>query len=228
METTLHRQLKTQLAGSETALLEFRENGFRADAISASGDWIEVQAGPLGLLRHKLTRLLPRRRVRVVKPIVLDHLIIRRASPQGAHLPARRSPRKGSLLEVFDELVNLMSLFPHPNLRIDILGVSIEEVRIPRQKRPGYYVQDRLLREIRETTTLESAHDLWKLLPEASEQLEDPFTTRELDTWLGRGPESAQRVAYCLRLSGAVQTCGFRARRRLYRRNTTDTKHSLP
>ena len=106
-------------------------------------------------------------------------------------------------------------LFPHANLRIDVLAVEIDEVRISRRRRPGYAVADRRLREVVTTVSLREAGDLWALLPG---DWPERFTTRNLAERLGRPAAFAQRVAYCLRLAGAVDTFGKDERRRVYAR----------
>ena len=58
------------------------------------------------------------------------------------------------------------------------------------------------------------AADLWALLPEGLGDA--PFTTRELAARLDRPDPFAQRVTYCLRLSGAAETVGTLRRRRVY------------
>ena len=201
MESTLHRQLKGQFGVS----CEVRVLGFRVDAVTPDGGLVEVQSGALGPLRTKLARLLPEHRVRVVKPVVVEKRIVRRARPDGPDLSARRSTRRGAPLDVFDDLVGLARLFPHPNLVIDVLAVAVDEVRVPRRRWPGYGVADRLLREMVASISLRAAPDLWSLLPA---DLAGPFTTRELADHLGRPLPFAQRVAYCLRLSGAAETVG--------------------
>src|SRR5207302_151250 len=117
----------------------------RIDAIAPDGTLIEVQTGALGPLREKLGRLLRARRVRVIKPVVVTRRIVRRDRRDGPDLSARLSPRRGSPADAFDDLVGLARLFPDPNLRIDVVEVAIEEVRIPRRRRPGYAVIDRRL-----------------------------------------------------------------------------------
>jgi hypothetical protein len=222
METTLHRQLKGIYGTDCGGRSEVEEEGFRADAVGVDGEWIEVQSGPLGPLRAKLHRLLPDRRIRVVKPIVLERRIVRRALRNGADLSARLSPRRGALLDVFDDLVGLMSVFPHANLRLEVLAVAIDEVRIPRRRWPGYTVVDRSLRAIRGTTTLCVAADLWELLPD---DLPDPFTTLDLSRRLDRHVAFAQRVAYCLRLSGAALASGKMGNRLVYTKAAGWTAH---
>jgi hypothetical protein len=215
MESSLHRELKGRYAGPAAGSVEFRQGPFVADAIGPDGAWVEIQSSPLGALGGKLGRLLEAGRVvRVVKPVVLTHRIVRPNRPGDGRL----SPRRGDLIEVFDELVNLMRYFPHDRLSIEVVGVHIAEVREHRRRRPGYVVTDRCLRGFGPSVVLRGGQDLWGLLPADGCNLPEPFTTLDLDRHLGRGQPFAQRVAYCLRQSGAVTSGNCLQRRRQYRR----------
>ena len=207
METSLHRSLKESYATGGDRRPEVVIRGFRVNAVNDAGRLIEVQSGPLGPLRSKLRRLLDEHRIRIVKPVPLRRRIVRRTKPDGPDLSQRCSPKQGVLFDVFDDLVGVVGIFPHANLEIEILGVTIDEVRVPRRRRPGYAVADRRLREIHRTTSLIQAVDLWGLLPDAF-GVGEPFTTRELAGKLGRPLWFAQRVAYCLRLTGAARVTG--------------------
>lgn len=213
METTLHRQLKASFGPERGGQSEVIAEGYRADAVGVDGEWIEIQSGPLGPLRPKLRQLLPTRKIRVVKPVVLERRIIRRARRNGRDLSARLSPRRGQMLDVFDDLIGLARVFPHANLRVDVLAVAIDEVRVPRRRWPGYAVVDRSLREIRSAVTLECAADLWNLLPAG---VPSPFTTLDLADCLNRPVVFAQRVAYCLRHAGAAAQSGKIGNRVVY------------
>jgi hypothetical protein len=215
METTLHRQLKALYGPARGGRAEVVVGDFRIDAIVPDGTLIEVQTGALGPLRAKLGRLLQAHRVRVVKPVVVSRRIVKRARRDGPDLSARLSPRRGTSVDAFEDLIGLARLFPHPNLRIDVLPVAIEEVRVPRRRRPGYAVVDRRLAEVRGLTALARAEDLWSLLPD---DLPAPFTTADLAARLGRPIFFAQRVAYCLRLSGAAVVIGKQRRFSVYAR----------
>jgi hypothetical protein len=216
MESSLHRELKARYGG-EGGTCEVKRGPYRADAVAPDGAWIEVQSGPLGPLRPKLRALLPAQAVRVVKPVPVARSIVRRGRGAAADARPRRSPWKGAIGDVFDDLVGLVAVFPHPNLAVDVLAVEVEEHRAPRRRRPGYAVADRRLVTIREAVTLRGAADLWRLLPAVPEAC-DAFTTAELAAWLDRPRAHAQRVAYCLRLAGAAEVVGKRAGARLYRR----------
>jgi len=210
LETTLHRQLKARHGPEFGGRIEVVVGGFRIDAVDADGTLIEVQSAALGPLRGKLARLLPDYRVRVVKPVVVSRRIVRRDGRS-----ARQSPRRGALLDAFDDLVGLARLFPHPNLRIDVVAVAIDELRAPRRRRPGYSVVDRSLREVVGSTALESGGDLWALLPA---NIPDPFTTLDLARALGKPIDFARRVAYCLRSGGAAEAVAKRGNLVVYSR----------
>jgi hypothetical protein len=213
LESSLHRQLKERFGPAGGGRLEVSLEGFRIDAIAADGALVEVQSGSLGPLRPKLKKLLPAYRVRVVKPVVLSRRLVLRARADGDDLPARMSPRRGTLVDVFDDFVGLAPLFPHPNLDVEILAVEIDELRLVRRRRPGYTVLDRRLRTVVESIALRQARDLWALLPD---DLASPFTTGDLADRLGRPLAFAQRVAYCLRSTGAAETVGKAGNRRIY------------
>jgi hypothetical protein len=217
MESTLHRALKHRhgpaLGGREEVVVE----GLRIDAIAPDGELVEIQLGPLSALRGKLARLLPTNRVRVVRPVIARRRIVRRKKLDGPDLSSRRSPRRGQALDIFEDLVSLAGTFPAPNLVIEVLEVDAAEIRVPCRRWPGHRVADRLLEGAGASVILAEAGDLWRLLP----PLPGPFTTRELASALDRPEAFAQKVAYCLRRSGAVDVLGFRARRRLYGPTTT-------
>jgi hypothetical protein len=191
--------------------------GFRVDAVDDAGRLVEVQSGPLGPLRGKLGRLLVDHRIRVVKPVVLRRRVVRRLRQDGPDLSARSSPKRGAVHDVFDDLVGVVRVFPHANLEIEVLGVSIDEVRLPRRRRPGYIVADRRLGAICSSSVLARAEDLWGLLPDDCDGGE-PFTTFDLAERLGRPAWFAQRVAYCLRLTGAARVVGKAGNRIVYAR----------
>jgi hypothetical protein len=120
-------------------------------------------------------------------------------------------------VDAFEHLVGLATLFPDPNLRVEILGVSIDEVRVPSRRRPGYRVADRRLSAVHAGCLLGTPGDLWRLLPE--DDWHEPFTTDELARRTGKPLWLAQRIAYCLRLSGAATVMGKRGNHRVYVRS---------
>ena len=215
MESSLHRTLKDYYGSGSGGRSEVSLEGYRIDAVDARGALVEIQSGPLGPLRSKLCKLLPRFPVRVVKPVVLARRVVRKRRPGGPDLSSRRSPKRGSLTDVFEDLVGLAGLLSEQNLQVELLAVSIDEVRVPRRRWPGYAIVDRRLLHILDTYSIESPADLWKLLPEGHDW-RVPFTTVDIARRMDRPLWFAQRVAYCLRLSGAAREIGKRKNLRLY------------
>jgi hypothetical protein len=173
----------------------------------------------------------------VVKPIILKRRIVRRSQRDGRDLSIRTSPLRRSLSDFFNDFVGLARLFPHPLLQIEVLGVVVDEIRLPRRRRPGYEVVDRRLREVVESVTLASAADLWNLLP-GDRDWRQPFLTRDLASIVPCDLATAQRIAYGLRLSGAIKTAGKQGNFWVYERNNATlpdhlfegdrTPHTLP
>ena len=209
METSLHRQLKALYAGPE-ARVEERVDGFRIDAIR-DGELIEIQHGSLAAIRTKIARLLARHHVRIVKPLIARKQIIRLARRGGKEVARRLSPKQGCPLDLFDELVYFTRVFPHPRLTLEAALIEVEEWRYPghgrrrRWRRNDHVVEDQRLVAVVGVQRFQSAADLLDLLPAA---LPHPFHTGHLAESLGIRRWIAQRIAYCLRQTGAANVCG--------------------
>jgi hypothetical protein len=217
METSLHRQLKSIYAGDE-ARTEERLEGFRIDAIRGR-QLIEVQHGSLAAIRDKISRLLERHRVLVVKPLILQKTLIRQDAKGGNVLARRRSPKVESVLSLFDELVYFTRVFPHKNLVLETPLVEVEEFRYPghgrrrRWRQNDFLVEDQRLVAIHQTHRFATNQDLLALLPRT---LPRPFHSGHLAEGLAVQRWIAQRIAYVLRKCGAVTECGKAGNTRLY------------
>jgi len=219
METSLHRQLKERYA-TGSARIEAPLGAYRID-VATDDELIEIQHGPLAAIRDKVRELLGEHRVRVVKPIVRRKQLIKQDAKGGEVLSQRRSPKAGGFLDVFDELVHFLRVFPHSNLMIDVPLVDIEEWRYPGHGRRrwrrdrDHVVEDQKLSDIQETRRLHAAADLWQLLPA---DLPAPFDTADVAAATGVSRYQAQCIAYCLRESGAARQVGKQGNSRLYER----------
>ena len=128
METSLHRDLKILYAGRQ-AQYEVSLLGYRIDAI-ARGRLVEIQHGSLGAIRDKIRHLLQSHRVTIVKPIVAAKTLVKKTAPGGEVLSRRLSPKRGQLLDLFDEMVHFTNVFPHRGLTLEVLLVEVEESAI--------------------------------------------------------------------------------------------------
>lgn len=209
METTLHRQLKEHYAG-KGAVVEQRVGRYRIDVV-ARRELIEIQLGSLTAIRDKIAELLRQHRVRLVKPIIARKLLVKQHRAGGRIVSRRASPKRGELLDLFEELVHFTRVYPHRRLTLEVPLVEIEEWRYPGHGRrrwrrsSDHQVEDQRLISIESVERFRTAADLCRLLPK---KLPRPFHTGHLAEGLGKDRWIAQRMAYCLRHIGAIQTVG--------------------
>ena len=217
METSLHRLLKTHYAQGG-ARYEVPLGAYRIDVLNPN-ELVEIQHGSLAAIRRKIESLVVEHRVRVVKPIILRKTIVRLSGQEGTEVGRRLSPKQGKLIDIFDELVYFRTIFPHPQLVIDVPLVEIEEIRYPghgrrrRWRENDFVVQDQRLVTVHELHTLASPEDLVAILPA---ELPRPWHTGELAEQSGVRRVIAQRIAYCLRHMGASREVGKRGNAKLY------------
>lgn len=215
MESSLHRQLKL-FYGGHVDDVEVQVDGYRIDAV-VRGRLFEIQQASLSALRDKVRDLLERHRVVVVKPLISRKLLIRRDEPGGEIVSTRFSPIRESVFHLFEDLVHFVTVFPHPRLTLEVVLTEQEEHRITRARRrrrgPDYRVQDRLLTQIVSTTKLKTTADLRRLLPAS---LPPSFTTGDLASHAQIPRWLAQKMAYCLRKTGAIELLGKQRNALLY------------
>ena len=219
METTLHRQLKNMFCGPDSQT-EVKLARYRIDVVSGNR-LIEIQQSGLSAIRDKINALLQDGcTVEVVKPLITRKRLIKLNRKNGKEIDRRWSPRRGSILDIFDELVYFTRVFPHPNLTMTIPLISIEEIRYPghgrrrRRRRNDFQVQDRQIMEMSDTVSFRTVIDLQKLLPA---QLPQEFDTGELARELEIPRHQAQRIAYVMRKTGTAQPTGKRGNAIVYR-----------
>jgi hypothetical protein len=219
METTLHRQLKALYAGPE-GCIEQRVEGFRIDAVRG-GTLVEIQHGGLAAIRGKIARLLARHDVLVVKPLVASKLIVRLNRKGGREVARRLSPKQATPLDLFHELVHFTQVFPHPRLTLEAPLVEVIEHRHPghgrrrRWRKDDHVVADQRLLAVNGVLRLHTAADPLSLLPC---ELPPQFDTRQLAELLQIRRWIAQRIAYCLRQTGAASVLGKAGNTLLYQR----------
>ncbi len=222
METSIHRQLKLAYAASAEST-EVIFDAFRIDAINQAGEFIEIQHAGLGAIKAKIRSLLEHEqkpKIRIVKPIVARKWIVTRDAETNEVIRRRLSPKRGVVSDVFMELVHFTKVFPHPRLTLEVVLVDLEEDRIPKAKhrfrRKNYESLEQTLLSLHESVQLKKSSDLWKLLPKV--RLPKSFDTAELSRQIERPRWFAQKVAYCLRHSQAIELIGKQGNSQLYRR----------
>lgn len=201
-EKPLHASLKAWIAEPGDQF-EVRIGRFVADIVRGSL-LIEIQTGSTFPLKRKLHALLKHHAVHLVIPIARQKTIIT-IDEDGNVVSSRKSPKRGELLDVFHQLVNLRELLGDANFSVEALLIHVEETRRPRTTRKrrwkDWEVHERRLIEVFDHVSFHHPGDFLAAIPST---LNEPFNTADLARAIGRPRRVAQKIAYCLREMGAL------------------------
>src|SRR5579885_2333447 len=129
-EKSLHAALKAHYALPDDQL-ECALDGYVIDILRRDADGlcqcIEIQTRNLGKMKPKLQALLDRYPVRVVHPVAQQRTITR-VDTDGVIVSSRKSPKHGTVFDIFPELVSFPALMCHPNLQLEVLLIHEEQV----------------------------------------------------------------------------------------------------
>ena len=179
---------------------------------------VEIQTASFSPIGKKLAALLENHRVRLVHPIASERWIVRVGDDGTRVLGRRLSPRRGRVEDAFAALVALAELVAHPRFSFEVVFTREEVVRrheLGRAwRRKGWVNVERRLLGVVGRRLFAGPRDLLALLPAS---LPPVFTTAELALALDITRDLAQKMAYCLRESGAIAAAGKRGLARIYR-----------
>ncbi len=164
---------------------------------------VEIQTSSFRAMGNKFDRLLAEHRILLVHPIAIETYLDRPGKK------ARKSPKRGSLFDIFEELVSIPTLLDHPNLTLDVALVSVTKVQkadpSARRGRGGFRTTDRQLRSILDIRHFAGTQDLATLIPEG---LPPVFTTADMAASAQVPREVAQRMAFCFRALELITQVG--------------------
>ena len=216
-ERSLHAALKELLMqpGDEQ---EVKLEGYFIDIVRGA-ELIEIQTGSFFPLKRKLAKLLEHHVVHLYHPLAVRKWIVR-VDKEDTFLTRRKSPRKGNLFDLFDELLSLRSVVLHPNLWLHVLLIEVEEVwRDDGQgswRKKYWSISDRRLVGVNDEVVLHSREDYLDLLPAS---LPEPFTNADLMKHAKCTKRMAGKASYALREMDLIHKVGIQNRYHLFERN---------
>lgn len=216
-EHSLHAQLKDYLARPGDRL-EALVGGKVVDLVRADGELVEIQTGSLGKIVPKALALAGSgHRVRIVYPISAEREI-RRLDPKTEELlSVRRSPKRGDVFSLFDELVMAAGLVASRNVTVEALLVRTAEVKTRDGSgswwRRGDRTIDRELVEVLSSRSFRTRSQWLSLIPR---DLLPPWTSTTLGEALEIGPDRARKILYCLARGGLLVEADKDGRRKSY------------
>lgn len=206
-EKTLHAVLKHYFEPMEGSH-EIKVGSYIAD-ISCDSGIVEIQTRQFDKLKKKLEHFLSLGVVTVVYPIAATKWLIWLDEQTGEVTKKRKSPKSGSPCEIFRELYQIKHLLSHPNLRLCIVLIDLEEYRYlngwSKDKKRGSSRCDRIPLDVAEEVAIDCLADYIKLIPE---KLNEPFTSKEFRKAAGTTLARAQTALNVLHAVGAVARIG--------------------
>jgi hypothetical protein len=206
-EKPLHAALKEWYALPED-LLEVGLDGFVIDILRGEL-LVEIQTRSFASIKRKLLSLTETHPLRLVYPIALQKWIVKLPRDKQETQSRRRSPKRGTHLDLFTELVSFPELLSRPNFSLEVLLIEEEEIRKydgrKAWRRRGWVTKERRLLKVVESRVFEDPQDMAVFIPPA---LLEPFTTLDLARATGKPRRLAQQMAYCLREMGVITPVG--------------------
>jgi len=216
-EKSLHAALKAWYAQPHDQF-EVSIDGFVIDIVRGT-QLIEIQTRSFASIKRKLAQLTRHHPVHLVYPVAQEKWIIKLDKVDQSEASRRKSPKRGSVEHLFDELVSFPNLLKNRNFSLEVLLIQEEEVRRQEAgrawRRRGWVTQERRLLGVVDQVRFDTLADLGQLIPET---LPDPFTTADLARVTGEPRRLVQRMAYCLREIGIIKPVGKQGRAILYTR----------
>ena len=214
-ERSLHAALKEYYARRGDRV-EVPVGRFVADIVRGK-TLIEIQTGSFGAMKRKLRELTGEHRVRPVYPITVEKWVVRTTPAGRREIGRRRSPKKGSIYTLFEELVSIPDMMANPKFTLEVLFTREEEVRAKTGRRcwrrKGWEIVDRRPVEVAGKRLFRTPADFTEFAPET---LPDEFTTRDIADVNSQPLWVAQKIAYCLSRMGTIRRVGKRGGSYLY------------
>jgi len=179
---------------------------------------IEFQTRHLYAIKKKVLKLMDAHPVRIVYPLPLEKYIMRIDMNTEAVLGRRKSPKKGSLFDIFNELVRITQLVSLENFSFEIVFILEEQVLVNdgagSWRRKGWSVGDRRLIEVVGSSLFARLDDYKKIIPK---DLREPFSVLDLAQAIHRPRYLASKMAYSLREMNAIEIVGKKGKAYIYK-----------
>jgi len=214
-EKALHSSIK-KLYEDSNSKVEYKVGNYIIDVIKED-TFYEIQTKNFYAIGKKLKELTElNNKVVLVHPIALEKYIIT-LDKNGQVTSKRKSPKKGALVDIFDELVSIPYLLTNNNFKIEVLMTIEEEIRKSDGKgswrRKGISIVDRKLIKVVEKYSFSSIEEFNIFLPQ---NMDIEFTNKELAELLNIPTAKARKISYTLKNAGMIKECGKRGRQLLY------------
>ena len=216
-EKKLHLILKNYFEPL-TSCHEIPHSGYVADIRNGDGI-MEIQTSGFASMNGKLEAFLPDSAVTVVFPVAEKKWVTWIDPESGEIQPRHRSPKKGTPADVLPEMVFIREHLHHPNLRIRVVLLEVEEYRMldgkrSRSRKRGSTRYERIPLDMYEVYDFCDIADYVRALPFLPGS---HITSADLSKKCGFRGRRLSAVIRVLETVGAITKDGKQGRFHLYR-----------
>lgn len=216
-EKSVHAVLKNYFA-PDKQMQEIPMEGYVAD-IYTGKEIIEIQTRQFDRMRDKLQAFLPICPVTIVYPMTAKKILVWIDPETGEEVERRKSPLKASIYDIFEELYKIKSFLPDENLRIKMVFLELEELKLldgyGKDKKKRASKHDRVPLKLVNEMGMECKEDYLQFVP--FELLEAEFTSKEFAKEAKIHPRVAGTVLHVLHYMGIVERVGKQGNAFVYR-----------
>ncbi|HEY4652242.1 MAG TPA: hypothetical protein VIG72_12555 [Pontibacter sp.] len=214
-ERSLHASLK-QWYAQPLDQFEVPLNGFYIDLVRGE-QLVEIQTRNFSAIRQKLKSLTKTHAVHLLHPITLEKWVLQTDASGTTVKSRRKSPYRGKLTDIFEELVRIPELIKQENFTVEFPMIREEEVRCRDGKgskhRKRESIVDRRLLEVVSTHRFENAADFLQFIPR---DLPRPFSNKCLERALALPIHRCRQITYCLRKMDVLTVTGKKGNELLF------------
>jgi hypothetical protein len=215
-ESGLHRALKFRYSG-QNGHTEQVFGEYVCDCVTETGEIIEIQTGSFGPLKAKVKKLAAQGPVRIVHPVIITKYI-ETYDVKGILLRKRRSPRRGSPWDIFNNLLYAPEIPLIKGLRVELALIDVLERRVEdgrgSWRRGGTSITGKELLGWHDTITFAKPRDYRRFVPMVRNR---DFTVRSLSEKAGITEGLARKTLYVLGKISIVERTGKDGRFYTYR-----------
>jgi len=177
----------------------------------------EIQTRSFDKMRKKLDVFLDEYTVTIVYPVPATKWLVWIDEENGEVTQKRKSPKRGGIYEIFQELYRIKPFLTHPNLHLRITLLEVEEYRYlngwSKDKKKGSSRCDRIPVDIVDEVDINSAADYIKFVPNV---LTERFTSADYHKAAKINRGRAQTALNILTHMGVVARVGKKGNAYLY------------
>lgn len=213
-EGTLHLVLKNYIsANRENQEVKF---GKKIIDVFLDGKAYEIQTSSFSSLKSKLSEFLPQIPVTIIYPVIREKRIAWTDAETGEISSYRKSPKKETVLSIFNQLVYIKDFLSDKNLSFAIFELSVDETKLlcgySKDKKKGSVRLNRIPKKLHSIEQFANFKEFTAFLPQKDKE----FSAKTLSKHLKSDISLSRKIIYCMLHAGIIEHTRTENREKFY------------